>query len=98
MPSIGRFTAPGEGHSRRMPARRRLYSMGEIAKATGLSRQTLHQYAVLGLILPAETTAGGRRLFPVRVVRRLDEITRLKEDHTLAEIRELETAPRGRDR
>ena len=81
-----------------MLAQRRLYSMGEIAQATGLSRQTLHQYARLGLIVPAETTPSGRRFFAVRVVRRLDEIARLKSEHTLAEIRDLMGAPRGRDR
>jgi DNA-binding transcriptional MerR regulator len=79
-----------------MPTRRRLYTMGEIALATGLSRQTLHQYALLGLIRPSETTPGGRRLFPVGVVRRLDQIAALKADHTLAEIRDLLGASRGR--
>lgn len=72
--------------------------MGEIAKATGLSRQTLHQYAALGLIVPAEVTAGGHRLFGVRVVRRLDEIARLKSDHTLAQIRDFYAGSRGRGR
>jgi DNA-binding transcriptional MerR regulator len=81
-----------------MPARTRLYSVGEISVATGLSRQTLHQYALLGLIRPSETTPSGRRLYPVRVVRRLDEIRALKADHTLAQIRDLLTGPRGRAR
>ena len=72
--------------------------MGEIAQATGLSRQTLHQYALLGLITAEETTPSGRRRFGVRVVRRLDEIAALKSEHTLAEIRDLLGASRGRGR
>jgi DNA-binding transcriptional MerR regulator len=68
--------------------RSRTYRIGEVATATGLSRQTLHQYVLLGLLEPAATTAGGHRCFGAGVFRRLDEIRVLKRDRTLAEIRE----------
>lgn len=77
---------------------RRHYSMGEIALATGLSRQTLHTYALLGLIRPDATTPGGHRLFAGRIFRRLDLIRGLKADHTLAEIRALLAGTGGRSR
>ena len=70
--------------------------MGEVAKAAGLSRQTLHSYALLGLIREVEKTSGGRRLYSARVFRRLDEIRGLKADHTLAEIRDLYAIRGGR--
>jgi DNA-binding transcriptional MerR regulator len=76
--------------------RRQLYTMGEVAAATGLSRQTLHAWARLGLIRPRETTAGGHRLFPARVVRRIDEIRSLRSTCSLGEIRDLLGV--GRDR
>jgi DNA-binding transcriptional MerR regulator len=63
--------------------------MGEVAKAAGLTRQTLHQYALLGLIRPQGRTAGGHRRFGARVFRRLDEIRALQtRGWTLARIRE----------
>lgn len=76
--------------------RGQLYTTGEIAVATGLSRQTLHAYARMGLIEPAETTPGGRRLFPARVVRRLDEIRAMNVDLTLSEIRDVYRGGRSR--
>jgi len=70
------------------PAGRRLYTLGEIAHAAGCSRQTLHSYALIGLIREAGRTSGGHRRFSGGVVRRLDEIRSLKEGLTLAEIRD----------
>ena len=68
--------------------------MGEIARIAGCSRQTLHTYALLGLIREAERTPGGHRRFSGGVVRRLEEIRSLQADLTLAEIRD-RLAPRG---
>ena len=70
------------------PASRRLYTVGEIARAAGCSRQTLHAYALIGLIRETGRTSGGHRRFSGGVVRRLDEIRSLKEGLTLAEIRD----------
>ena len=78
--------------------RRHLYTMGDVARAAGLSRQTLHTYALLGLIREVETTSGGRRLYSARVFRRLDEIRGLQADHTLAEIRDIYAARGGKSR
>jgi DNA-binding transcriptional MerR regulator len=64
------------------------WRIGEVARATGLSRQTLHQYALLGLIRPSGRTSGGHRYFAGSVFRQIDEIRALKRTRTLAEIRE----------
>lgn len=58
-------------------------------KRTGLSRQTLHNYTVLGLIEEAGRTDGGHRLYSHGMIERVARINRLKRHHTLAEVREL---------
>ena len=79
------------------PTGRRLYTAGEIARAAGCSRQTLHAYALIGLIRETGRTSGGHRRFSGGVVRRLDEIRSLKDVFTLAEIRDrLASRRRGR--
>jgi DNA-binding transcriptional MerR regulator len=75
-------------------APKRLYTMGEIARFAGASRKTLHGYATIGLIRETEKTPGGHRRFSARVLRRLEEISSLKEDLTLAQIREQFAAAR----
>ena len=41
----------------------KLYRIGEIMRYTSLSRQTIHNYTVLGLISEAERTPGNQRLY-----------------------------------
>ena len=36
---------------------------GELSRQTGLTRQSLHQYVVMGLLIPDSMTKGGQRLF-----------------------------------
>jgi DNA-binding transcriptional MerR regulator len=76
--------------------RRQLYTMGEIAAAAGLSRQTVHAYARKGLIRAVEATPGGHLRFSARVVRRIDVIRALRAEHSLDEIRDLLRDGRGR--
>ena len=68
---------------------RKLYRIGEIIKYTGLSRQTLHYYTMLGLIQEEERTDAGHRLYGEGVFETLSEIEGLKKEKTLAEIRNL---------
>ena len=65
----------------------KLYRVGEIAGHTGLSRQTIHNYTVLGLITEAARTSGGQRLYSDDVFGRLAELQRMKRTMTLEEIR-----------
>lgn len=78
----------------------KLYRIGEVMEHTGLSRQTLHFYATLGLIREKRRTASGYRLFPAEVFRDLDRVRRLqRRGKTLREIRDVlqrEKNPRAR--
>ena len=73
--------------------------IGDVACVTGLTQRTIRYYEELGLLPAPERTQGDFRLFTVRDVRRLSEITRLKEllGLTLAEIKEIVSAEDARE-
>lgn len=71
----------------RVPAK--LYRIGELVGYTPFSRQTIHNYTIMGLIREAKWTAGGHRLYDESVFERLSEIIRLRKTKTLLEIREI---------
>ena len=65
-----------------------LLKSGDVAERAGVSRQVVHEYTLLGLIEPAQRTAGGHRLYDPAVVRRLRLIRELvKSGYTLRDIR-----------
>lgn len=65
------------------------YKVGELAAATGLSRQTLHNYTKWGLIGETGWTEGGHRLYDESVFARLERVMRLKAEMTVEQVREL---------
>ncbi len=67
----------------------KLFRIGEVMRYSGLSRQTVHNYTVLGLITERERTAGGHRLYPEDVFQRLERVKALRQTMTLSEIRTL---------
>lgn len=72
-----------------MAAPRKLYKVGEIMLHTQLSRQTIHNYTMLGLIHAAERTKSGHRLYGEEVFDRIRKIEMLKRHRTLNEIRDM---------
>jgi len=78
---------PAEPAALRPPAK--LYRASEVANYLGITRQTLHNYATIGLITEETRTPGGQRLFDEGVFARLAHIQRLKGTHRLHEIRRL---------
>ena len=101
---VGRNSMSANHHDDREPVRRssgeggtepalqlpkKLYRVSEIAEHVGLTRQTLHNYATIGLITEEVQTPGGQRLFDESVFSRLGLIQRLKPTHRLQEIRRL---------
>ncbi|MEC8895412.1 MAG: MerR family transcriptional regulator [Planctomycetota bacterium] len=58
---------------------RKLYKIGEVMRYTGLTRQTIHNYTVFGLITEAERTESGHRLYNEKVFSRIERIKKLKE-------------------
>jgi len=68
----------------------KLYRIGEVIKYTSFSRQTIHNYTVMGLIHEAEWTEGGHRLYDESVFGALSKIAQLKKaGKTLREIQQL---------
>ncbi len=66
---------------------KKLYRIGEVMKYSGLSRQTVHNYTMMGLIREAERTEAGHRLYEEDVFERIEKIKELKKNKTLKEIR-----------
>lgn len=71
-----------------MAAPPKRYKVGEIMRHTGLSRQTIHNYTMLGLIAPVERTDSGHRLYGEEVFDRIRMIEMMKRHRTLQEIKE----------
>lgn len=70
--------------------REKLYKIGEVMEYTGLSRQTIHNYTLAGLILEARRTASGHRLYDESVFDRVEKIKVLQSKHyTLMQIKKL---------
>ncbi len=67
----------------------KLYRIGEIARYTPFSRQTIHNYTIMGLIHESEWTEGGHRLYDETVFERLSRIIELQKTKTLTEIRKI---------
>ncbi len=67
----------------------KLYRIGELVSYTPFSRQTLHNYTIMGLIREAKWTDGGHRLYDESVFERLSKIMQLKKTKTLCEIRQI---------
>ena len=65
------------------------YRIGEVVQFSGLSRQTVHNYTIMGLIRENERTEGGHRLYSESVFETLARIEELKRSKTLREIRML---------
>jgi DNA-binding transcriptional MerR regulator len=76
------------GHAElRIPAKR--YRIGELVRYSPFSRQTIHNYTIMGLIREAEWTAGGHRLYDESVFPRLSRIVELRRTKSLTEIRRI---------
>ena len=67
----------------------KLYRIGELVNYTPFSRQTIHNYTIMGLIRETKWTEGGHRLYDESVFERLSEIMQLKKSKTLIEIRQI---------
>ena len=67
----------------------KLYRIGEVVRYSPFSRQTIHNYTIMGLIQEAKWTEGGHRLYDESVFERLAKITDLKKSKTLLEIRQI---------
>ena len=67
----------------------KLYRIGELVSYTPFSRQTIHNYTIMGLIRESKWSEGGHRLYDESVFGRLSQIIQLRKTKTLSEIREI---------
>lgn len=56
----------------------KLYRISDLVEFSGLSRQMLHNYVVMGLIEEKRRTSGGHRLFGKEAFSRLRQIMRMR--------------------
>jgi DNA-binding transcriptional MerR regulator len=57
----------------------RLWRIGELADATGVTVRALHHYERLGLVCPSTRTSGGHRLYDEQSVRALYRVRALRD-------------------
>ena len=70
--------------------REKLFKIGEVMQYTGLSRQTIHNYTLAGLIQEARRTPSGHRLYDESVFDRLEQIKILQsKNYTLFQIKKI---------
>ena len=70
--------------------REKLFKIGEVMEYTGLSRQTIHNYTLAGLIQEARRTPSGHRLYDENVFDRLEHIKILQaKNYTLYQIKKI---------
>lgn len=68
----------------------KLYKIGEVMQYSGLSRQTVHNYTLTGLIRESKRTPSGHRLYDEVVFDRLEKIKVLQSKHyTLMQIKKI---------
>src|SRR5512146_9702 len=67
----------------------KLYRIGELVRYTPFSRQTIHNYTIMGLIQESEWSQGGHRLYDETVFARLSRILELRKTMTLTQIRRI---------
>ena len=67
----------------------KLFRIGEIVQYPPFTRQTIHNYTIMGLIQENCWTKGGHRLYDESVFHRLKRIEQLRKTKTLTEIRKI---------
>jgi DNA-binding transcriptional MerR regulator len=78
-----------EAKSQTLQIPAKLYRIGELVRYTPFSRQTIHNYTIMGLIREAQWTEGGHRLYDESVFERLSKIIELRKTKTLLEIKQI---------
>lgn len=72
-----------------MSTPQKLFKIGEVMKYSGLSRQTIHNYTMMGLIREDERTPSGHRLYGESVFERIKKIELLHRHRALREVAEI---------
>ena len=76
---------------------KKLIKVGELARRTGMTRQSLHTYVQMGLLEAAHATKGGQRLFDEDAEDQINLIRKLSASgYSLKDIREIFFKDRNR--
>jgi hypothetical protein len=67
----------------------KFYRIGEVVSHSGFSRQTVHNYTVMGLIRESHWTEGGHRLYDADVFKKLALIKSLKDKYSLRDVKQI---------
>ena len=78
-----------QSQTQRFAVPAKLYRIGELVRYTPFSRQTIHNYTIMGLIQESEWTQGGHRLYDETVFARLSRILELRKTMTLTQIQKI---------
>jgi len=79
----------GNSNGERTFAEEELLKTRDILEKTGISRQMLQQYIVMGLVKEKEKTKGGHRRFGRETIKKIKIIQQLnRSGYTLRDIRE----------
>lgn len=85
-----------DSHRLQAPVKR--YRIGELVRYSPFSRQTIHNYTIMGLIREAEWTEGGHRLYDESVFARLARIIEMRKTMSLTEVRRVLSQEETRQR
>jgi DNA-binding transcriptional MerR regulator len=78
-----------QNQTQRFAVPTKLYRIGELVRYTPFSRQTIHNYTIMGLIQESEWTQGGHRLYDETVFAQLSRILELRKTMTLTQIQKI---------
>ncbi len=78
-----------KSESKKFTVPEKLYRIGDIVRCTPFSRQTIHNYTIMGLIKESSWTQGGHRLYDESVFEKLAKIAEMRKTKTLGQIRDL---------
>lgn len=86
---LGIHQSGSKSESKGFVAPEKLYRIGDIIRCTPFSRQTIHNYTIMGLIKESSWTQGGHRLYDESVFEKLSQIVEMRKTKTLGQIREM---------
>jgi DNA-binding transcriptional MerR regulator len=86
---LGIQQAEMKSESKGFTAPEKLYRIGDVVRCTPFSRQTIHNYTIMGLIKESTWTQGGHRLYDESVFEKLAQIAEMRKTKTLGQIRDL---------
>jgi hypothetical protein len=75
----------------------KLYRIGDVVEYSGMSRQTIHNYTLMGLLKESRRTESGHRLYDESVFDRLDAITAMRSQSKSLDAIRMHLEAQGRE-